>query len=178
MDVQLPEASLAAAPAGPTVRRRHVRTGSIALVALLAVLAAIAVLPPLLYRLPEPRPIRLTSLQGQVSGTYVAVSGKLFKLVPYADRLPSLPRYLATTGPRPRILVRARQLDVPQAYKLMSWSGDREIPLARSAQDAQTLALRPLAPLAPGYYYVRAARDSAEQAEDYFYFQVDQADTP
>ena len=172
MDMKLPEDPGATVAAAPPQARRH-RAMGIALVTLLLVLAACTLLPPLLVRHERmPNPIRLTSMQGQVSGTYVTASGALYKLVPFADRLSSPPPGLTVTGRTPPILIRAQQLDVPQAYQLQSWNGGRTIPVARSLRDAHTRALRVLAPLRPGCYCIQASEDGVEVANDYFYFRV------
>jgi hypothetical protein len=174
MDVTLPEAPHRAGVfhAGQGMHRTRRRLISWGLVALLGTLTALALAPSLVWHLPEPRPIRLAGLQGQLSGTYAVVPGGFLKLVPYADPLPRIPTYAPAISSRPRILVRARQLDVPQAYELVAWRGDRVIPVARSMRDGQTIELRPLAPLALGSYYVRAAADGADKDTNYFYFKV------
>lgn len=134
---------------------------------------AILVMLPLSWHIPELAPIRLSGMEGQVSGTYLQAGDALFKLVPYNDRLPALPRKLPVADASASFLVRARQLDEPQAYALLTFAGDREVAVERARKDARTIALAPLQPLAPGAYYVRAAKDGADRADEYFYFKVE-----
>ncbi len=129
-------------------------------------------LPILLMTLPDPVPVKKTSLEGERVGTFVEAEAGLFKLFPYTAPNPAFPPSAAVTGPQPKVFVRARRLDALSAYTIRPYPGGEPLPVDRRLLDPQTLELACGRPLPSGKYYVTAARDGMYGGTDYFYFRV------
>ena len=143
-----------------------------AFVGLLAVVAvAILVLPQLLRLSREPHALRLTTLSGQVSGTYLAAPGGYYKLYPYPE-LPGFPPASATVAPTATVFVRARQLVQQDQYRIVGYGSQAQVAVTVRRLDRSTLELVPAQRLAPGRYYVQTPADSADEDQLFYYFRV------
>jgi hypothetical protein len=142
--------------------------------ALAPVFVAVAVLPFLLLLVPDPHPVKVPGLEGEIAGTYVQQQDGVYKLFPYTAPLLSFPSdALVVDNAQPDIIVKFRQLDFLSQYGVVSYGDSTEIPVDKVVdQDAKLLHLLPKATLAPGEYVVAASRDGADGGEDYFYFRV------
>ena len=160
----------AAAGARPQPRRADT-VRSAAFVGLLGVIVVVLLVLPQALRLTQvPRPIWLTSLSGQVSGTYVTATGGLYKLYPYPElRFPVAP---ATVPGDTHVLVRARQLVQRDQYGLYTYPAGRPVITQLRLLDRSTIALVPATALAPGRYYVQAPADDVNGGAEYFGFVV------
>lgn len=144
------------------------------LCSLVPVFIAVAVLPFVLLALPDPHPVKIAGLGGEISGTYVQRQDGLYKLFPYTAPLMTFPAdALVVDDPRPQVVVKFRQLDFLSNYGIASYADSREIAVDKVVdQAAKTISLRPQAALGQGEYVVVASRDGADGGEDYFYFRV------
>jgi hypothetical protein len=144
------------------------------LAALIPVVVAVAVLPLILLTVPDPHPVRVPSLAGEIAGTYIGRPDGLYKLYPYTAPAMSFPSdALLVDGARPQVIVKYRQLDLLSAYGISRYSDSREVPVQKTDDKAgRALYLQPAAALAAGQYVVTAARDGADAGTDYFYFRV------
>ncbi len=144
------------------------------LCSLVPVFIAVAVLPFILLAVPDPHPVKIPGLAGEVSGTYVQRQDGFYKLFPYTAPMPSFPAdALVVDDPRPQVTVKFRQLDFLSNYGITSYTDSREITVDKVVDEAaKTLSLRPVSALDPGEYVIAASRDGADGGEDYFYFSV------
>ncbi len=170
-DVFSADASGQVTPAAPPAHAS--KASLIGFTALLIAAAVILMgLPQLLRTLPVTPAIRVSTLQGQVSGAYVTAGERLFKLFPYPAEVKIFPQGAAVTGSAPDIMIKSRTLDEPAMYTLRTYPDGREIAAQRAVLDQHTMRLIPVQVLAAGKYYVRASQDSAEAGWNYFYFSV------
>jgi len=158
--------------AAPPVTARFGPLRTAAFIGLLAVVAvAILVLPQFLRLSREPHAIRLASLSGQVSGTYLRASGGYYKLYPYPE-LPGFPPASATVAPTVTVLVRARQLVQEDQYQIVAYGSHAAVAVGVRRLDRSTLEIVPKHRLAPGRYYVQTPADSADEDQLFYYFRV------
>jgi hypothetical protein len=156
--------------------RPHMTTRAkvVVLCSLVPVFIAVAVLPFILLSVPDPHPVKISGLAGEVNGTYVQRQDGLYKLFPYTAPLPTFPAdALVVDDSRPQVLVKFRQLDFLSNYGITSYAGNQDMAVDKVVDQAgKTISLRPIAPLSPGDYVVAASRDGADGGEDYFYIKV------
>jgi hypothetical protein len=182
----LPDPAWSAGAAAPRRRDHDVRSDAprkpsrwttISFLILLAATVIIVLgLPNLLRTLPDPRPVRISTLTGQVSGAYVSAPRGLFKLYNYPELMKVLPNGAATTTAGTVILVRARLIDEQlDRYGLWTYPRHEAVPLQRRLVDDHTVRLIPRQPLPAGSYTITTARDSVDAGTDYFYFTVGKA---
>jgi hypothetical protein len=156
--------------------RPHLSTRAkvVILCSIVPVFIAVAVLPLLLLSVPDPHPVKIPGLAGEVHGTYVQQSDGLYKLFPYTAPAMSFPAdALVVDDPRPHVAVKFRQLDFLSKYRMASYADTREIAVDKVVDEpGKVIYLRPQGALSPGEYVVAASRDGAEGGEDYFYFRV------
>jgi hypothetical protein len=161
--------------AAPSASPETARFGPVQMAAFVALLAvvvlALLVLPQVLRLSGEPKPIWLTGLSGQVSGTYLSAPGGYYKLYPYPE-LPGFPRASATVAPTATVVVRARQLVQQDLYRIVAFRSHAAVPVSYRRLDRATLELRPVHRLAPGRYFVQAPADSADGDPLSYYFRV------
>ena len=142
--------------------------------ALVPVFIAVAVLPFILLLVPDPHPVKIPGLAGEIAGTYVQRQDGVYKLFPYTAPVMTFPAdALVVDDPRPQVVVKFRQLDFLSKYGISGYSDSGEIAVDKVVDEAgKALYLRPTSALSPGEYVVAASRDGADGGEDYFYFRV------
>lgn len=150
------------------------RAKVVILAALLPVVVAVAVLPLILLAVPDPHPVKVPGLNGEIAGTYIERQDGLFKLYPYTAPLMSFPSdALVVADGQPDVIVKYRQLDLLGAYGISRYGDGREMAVQKTVdQTGKALHLQPTTALATGQYVVAAARDGADGGRDYFYFRV------
>lgn len=141
---------------------------------LVPIVVGIALLPFLLLSLPDPHPVRIPGLSGEIAGTYIMRKDGLYRLFAYTAPAMSFPEdALIVDDVRPEVIVKFRQLDRLSLYGIDSYSDAREIPVEKTVDEAnKALRLRTRAALPTGEYVIVAARDGADAGWDYFYFRV------
>jgi hypothetical protein len=150
------------------------RAKVVILCSLLPVFIAVAVLPFILLWVPDPHPVKIPGLAGEIAGTYVQRQDGLYKLFPYTAPLMTFPAdALAVDDPRPQVVVKFRQLDLLSKYGITSYSDSQDVAVDKVVDQAgKAIYLRPTSALGTGEYVVAASRDGADGGEDYFYFRV------
>jgi hypothetical protein len=150
------------------------RAKVVILAAIIPVVVAVAVLPLILLTVPNPHPVKIPGLAGEIAGTYVQRADGLYRLFPYTAPVMTFPSdALVVDGTQPQVIVKYRQLDLLTAYGISRYSDSQEIQVKKTVdQTGKALYLEPTAPLAAGQYMVTAARDGADAGTDYFYFLV------
>ncbi len=138
------------------------------------VVVAVAVLPLILLAIPDPHPVKVSGLAGEIAGTYINRQDGLYKLFPYTAPLMSFPSdALVVDGDAPQVIVKYRQLDILDAYGIIAYGDSQEVPVQKQVdQTEKALYLKPTTALATGQYVVTASRDGADGGTDYFYFRV------
>ncbi|MHB0867495.1 MAG: hypothetical protein ACYC6B_08675 [Thermoleophilia bacterium] len=132
----------------------------------------IGALPFLFLILPNPVPVRVPGLDGEIIGTYIARDDGIYKLYPYTAPASEFPAEALTVSDRPWITIKFRQPGSLGVYGIWSWSDNQPVPVRKNLFGEQRLELIPENALNPGDYYVAAARDGIYGGEDYFYFRV------
>jgi hypothetical protein len=150
------------------------RAKVVILAAVIPVVVAVAVLPLILLTVPDPHPVKIPGLAGEIAGTYIQRADGLYRLFPYTAPVMTFPSdALVLDGAQPQVIVKYRQLDLLTAYGISRYSDSHEIPVQKTVdQSGKALYLQPTSPLAAGEYVVTAARDGADAGTDYFYFRV------
>jgi hypothetical protein len=142
--------------------------------ALVPVFIAVAVLPFILLSVPDPHPVKIPGLAGEIAGTYVQQEDGFYKLFPYTAPLLTFPTdALAVDDARPQVVVKFRQMDFLSKYGIVNYGDSTEIAVDKVVdQEAKAIYMRPTSALVPGEYVVVASRDGADGGQDYFYFRV------
>jgi hypothetical protein len=150
------------------------RAKVVILAAVIPVVVAVAVLPLILLSVPNPHPVKIPGLAGEIAGTYIQRADGLYRLYPYTAPVMTFPSdALVVDGAQPEVIVKYRQLDLLTAYTISRYGDSQEIQAQKTVdQTGKALHLQPRAPLAAGQYMVTAARDGADAGTDYFYFRV------
>ncbi len=156
--------------------RPHLTTRAkvVILCSLVPVFLAVAVLPFILLSVPDPHPVKIPGLGGEIAGTYVQQQDGIYKLFPYTAPMMAFPAdALVVDDPRPEVVVKFRQLDFLSKYGITSYGSSQGIAVDKVVDQAgKALYLRPRSALGPGEYVIVASRDGADGGEDYFYFRV------
>jgi hypothetical protein len=167
--------------AGDRVRERSgdkppltTRAKVVILCSLVPVVLGVALLPFILLSVPDPHPVKVPGLAGEIAGTYLHRQDGLFKLFPYTAPAMSFPNdALIVDDSRPQVVVKFRQLDLLDYYGITRYGDSLQIPVEKTVdQTGKALYIRPVTPLDPGEYVIAAARDGADAGEDFFYFRV------
>lgn len=150
------------------------RAKVVILAALAPVVIGVAILPFLLLAVPDPHPVKIPGLAGEISGTYVERQDGVYRLFPYTAPLMTFPAdALVVDGPKPHVMVKYRQLDLLSAYGIARFGESQPIEVTKTVdKTGKVLYLVPVVPLAGGQYVVLASRDGADAGTDYFYFRV------
>ncbi len=162
-------------PAGPKERPRLTKRAKVVILsALVPVFVAVAVLPFMLLAVPDPHPVKVPGLTGEIAGTYIMRQDGLYKLFPYTAPVMSFPSdALVADDARPQVIVKYRQLDLLTLYSIGRYADSQEIAVDKTIdQTGKALYLRPLDALPAGEYVIFAARDGADAGKDYFYFRI------
>jgi hypothetical protein len=154
--------------------RLTTRAKVVILCSLVPVFIAVAVLPFILLSVPDPHPVKIPGLGGEIAGTYVQQQDGVYKLFPYTAPLMTFPAdALVVDDPRPQVVVKFRQLDFLSKYGITSYGSSQGIAVDKVVDQAgKALYLQPQSALGPGEYVIVASRDGADGGEDYFYFRV------
>ena len=154
--------------------RLGTRAKIVILAALAPVVIGVAVLPFILLTVPDPHPVKVPGLAGEIAGTYVMRQDGLYKLFPYSAPLLTFPNdALVVDDPRPKVMVKFRQLDLLSLYAISRYASPQVPAVDKTVDQAgKILYLRPKEALNAGQYVISAARDGADGGEDYFYFTV------
>jgi hypothetical protein len=154
--------------------RLTTRAKIVILSSLVPVVIGVAILPFILLAVPDPHPVRVPSLTGEIAGTYVVRQDGLYKLYPYTAPAMSFPSdALVVDDPLPQVIVKFRQLDLLSLYGISRYGDSQGIAVQKTVDQAgKALYLRPQTALGSGDYVIVAARDGADAGEDYFYFRV------
>jgi hypothetical protein len=154
--------------------RLTTRAKVVILCSLVPVVIGVAVLPFIFLAVPDPHPVKIPGLTGEISGTYIQQGDGLYKLFPYTAPVISFPAdALVVDTSRPQVIIKFRQLDFLSAYQIGRYGESQQIEIQRTVDEAgKALYLQPVSALSPGNYVVVAARDGVDGGQDYFYFTV------
>jgi len=145
---------------------------AVAVLVLGAAVALLVGLPLILLAVPQPRPV-VADLDDEHSGGFVTAGGVLYKVFLFTAAPLEFPvAQAARADPGAQVVVKARRLDGLSRYGLHSYDDGLLVPVVKSVPEPGVLRMTPEEPLAPGRYYVEAARDGAFGGRDYFYFSV------
>ncbi|MHB8841781.1 MAG: hypothetical protein ACYC56_08340 [Candidatus Aquicultor sp.] len=132
----------------------------------------IVVLPLLLLSLPNPKAVKVPTMQSVKAGTFLDAGEGLYKLYPYASTQDKFPAGAPSVGRKPSVYVKYRQLDELPAYGIYAYPTNQAVPVSRKIEKSNVLRLAPESGLHTGLYYITAARDGIYGGTDYFYFKV------
>ncbi len=161
-------------PAGEAAAPHLTRKAKLVILgALVPVVIAVAVLPLLLLTVPDPHPVKIPGLAGEITGTYVQRGDGVYKLFPYTAPLMSFPTdALVVDETRPQVVIKSRRLDFLSSYGITTYDGSTAIAVEKTVDEGGALHLQPVVALGPGEYVIVASRDSADAGRNYFYFRV------
>ncbi|HZD60593.1 MAG TPA: hypothetical protein VE439_09110 [Anaerolineae bacterium] len=142
-----------------------------------AIFAGVLVLPFLLMLVPNPNPVKITSLANQRVGTYLDTGRGLYKLYPYSSSQANFPEGAPAAIEQPCVYIKYRQLDGLSSYGIYEYSSSQPVPVRKTIKSKSILQILPRGRLAPGLYYVTAARNGMFGGKDYFYFKVGSKDS-
>lgn len=160
-------------PAGGKLRKLSSKSKLVIAAGVGSVVLVVGFLPLLFLTLPNPEPVLIPGLEGERVGTYIALDNGLYKLYPYTAPAASFPEEAISVDSGPRIFVKYRQLEALSIYGIRTWSGNEEIQVNKDTSNDNVLEMTPESDLAPGEYYIVAARDGIYGGIDYFYFRVE-----
>ncbi len=122
------------------------------LCSLVPVFIAVAVLPLILLSVPDPHPVMIPGLTGEINGTYLQQQDGWYKLFPYTAQLMTFPAdALVVDDPRPQVTIKFRQLDFLSKYRVVTYVGSLEIPTDKVVDEAgKVIDLQPQGALSPG----------------------------
>ena len=135
-----------------------------------SIVLVVVLLPLMLLTIPDPTPVRVTSLAGERSGAYFQEGQGLYKVFPCPIVLKRFPVTALATNCRPRVYVKYRLLDRLNAYGVFAYPSEKPVPVTRKLLSDHVLELRPARPLLPGQYYVSAAKGGMYGGRDHYYF--------
>jgi hypothetical protein len=137
------------------------------------VVAAVAIAPFPLLLLPNPAPVPVKGpLVQQQPGVFVRSGTVTYHVFPRAEDAEKFPSDAPAVGTDAVVWVRAKQLDDPQAYEVVTWPDGAAVPVSVSTRDNKLLGMTPTSRLAPGRYCAHVARGGLEDGVDFVYFTV------
>lgn len=137
-----------------------------------AIVLAVGAAPFALMLLPNPTPVAVTDIAGQLPGNYIETGAKVYHVFPRAEEVEVFPADSLIAGPDAVFVVKYRQLASLSAYRMTTADGSREVPTRKDTRERKLLRMRPRRPLAVGRYRVQVARESIYGGDDFVYFSV------
>jgi len=134
-------------------------------------LIILGLMPLMMLLVPEPKAVKIANLAGERSGVYLDALEGLFKLYPYASLATGFPKAAPATGGNPIFLIKYRVLEVRTSYGIFAYSASR-VPTVKTVKPGKIMQITPKNALAPGRYYLKAAKDSMYGGSQYFFFKA------
>ncbi len=154
------------------MRRLTLKAKLIPTAALGVAFVIIVVLPLLLLSLPNPKAVKVSTMQSVKVGTFLDTAEGLYKLYPYASTQDKFPVGAPSVDRKPSIYIKYRQLDELPAYGIYAYPTNQAVSISRNIEKSKVLRLAPKRELRAGLYCITAARDGIYGGTDYFYFRV------